>query len=43
VELAGRYGLHVSIMHHATRATDLALLVQLVLSAGARLQEAFAH
>jgi glutamate/tyrosine decarboxylase-like PLP-dependent enzyme len=40
VELAGRYGLHVSIMHHATRAADLSLLVQIVLKASARLQEA---
>jgi aromatic-L-amino-acid/L-tryptophan decarboxylase len=40
VELGGRYGLHASIMHHATRATDLSLLVQLVLNAAARLQEA---
>jgi hypothetical protein len=39
VELEGRYGLHVSIMHHATRATDLSLLVQLVLNAASRLQE----
>jgi hypothetical protein len=27
-------------MHHATRATDLSFLVQIVLKAGARLQEA---
>jgi glutamate/tyrosine decarboxylase-like PLP-dependent enzyme len=40
VELNGRYGLHVSVMHHATRATDLSFLVQIVLKAGARLQEA---
>ena len=40
VELDGRYGLHVSIMHHATRATDLSLLVQLLLNAAARVQEA---
>jgi glutamate/tyrosine decarboxylase-like PLP-dependent enzyme len=39
VELGGRYGLHASIMHHATRATDLSLLVQIVLNASARLQE----
>jgi aromatic-L-amino-acid/L-tryptophan decarboxylase len=39
IELDGRYGLHASIMHHATRATDLSLLVQLVLNAAARLQE----
>ena len=39
VEVAGRYGLHASIMHHATRATDLSLLVQVILNAAARLQE----
>jgi len=39
VEVGGRYGLHASIMHHATRATDLSLLVQVVLNAAARLQE----
>lgn len=39
VEAAGRYWLHASIMHHATRATDLSLLVQVVLNAAARLQE----
>jgi len=38
-ELKHCYALRVSIMHHATRATDLALLVQLVLNAAARLQE----
>lgn len=40
VELAGRYAMHVSIMHHATRAADLSFLVQIILSAAARLQEA---
>jgi glutamate/tyrosine decarboxylase-like PLP-dependent enzyme len=39
VAVDGRYWLHVSIMHHATRATDLSLLVQIVLNAAARLQE----
>lgn len=39
LELDDRYWLHVSIMHHATRATDLSLLVQLVLNAASRLQE----
>lgn len=39
-ELKRCYALRVSIMHHATRATDLALLVQVVLNAAARLQEA---
>ena len=42
-ELKHCYALRVSIMHHATRATDLALLVQLVLNAAARLQEADVH
>ena len=39
-ELKRGYALRVSIMHHATRATDLALLVQVLLNAAARLQEA---
>lgn len=39
VEVSGCYGLHASIMHHSTRATDLSLLVQVVLNAAARLQE----
>jgi glutamate/tyrosine decarboxylase-like PLP-dependent enzyme len=39
LELEDRYWFHVSIMHHATRSTDLSLLVQLVLNAASRLQE----
>jgi aromatic-L-amino-acid decarboxylase len=39
-ELKHCYALRVSIMHHATRATDLALLLQLVMNTAARLQEA---
>ncbi|HET8932353.1 MAG TPA: pyridoxal-dependent decarboxylase [Polyangiales bacterium] len=39
VSVRGCYGLHASIMHHATRGSDLSLLVQIVLNAAARLQE----
>lgn len=39
-ELKGGYGLRVSIMHHATRASDVAVMVQAVLHTAARLNEA---
>ncbi|MEY4583403.1 MAG: hypothetical protein RL701_8106 [Pseudomonadota bacterium] len=39
-ELKKHYALRVSIMHHATRATDVSAMLQTVLNTGARLNEA---
>jgi glutamate/tyrosine decarboxylase-like PLP-dependent enzyme len=39
-ELKNGYALRVSIMHHSTRANDLAVMVQTVLNTAARLNEA---